>query len=65
MMTLPVKNDEVLASQITRYSSADVAKIALVKRHKGMSGVTVGLVSGFGFTEKCAIASTVRTTAII
>jgi len=31
----------------------------LVKRHKGMSGVTVGLMSGLGFTEKCAIASTV------
>jgi adenine deaminase len=59
MMTLPVLDDEVHASQITRYSSADVAKIALVQRHKGMSGITVGLVSGFGLTEKCAIASTV------
>ena len=59
MMTLPVENDEVRASQITRYSSADVAKIALVQRHKGMSGITMGLVSGFSFTEKCAIASTV------
>jgi len=59
MMTLPVENDEVHASHITRYSSADVAKVALVQRHKGMSGITVGLVSGFGFTEKCAIASTV------
>ncbi|MGA7195211.1 MAG: adenine deaminase [Anaerolineales bacterium] len=59
MMTLPVQDDEVRASQITRYSSADVAKIALVQRHKGMSGITVGLVSGFGLTEKCAIASTV------
>ena len=37
----------------------DLAKIALVQRHKGMSGVTVGLVSGFGFTQKCAVASTV------
>jgi adenine deaminase len=37
----------------------DIAKIALVKRHKGMDGIKVGLVSGFGFTEKCAIASTV------
>ena len=59
MMTLPVTDDEVHASQITRYSSADVAKIALVQRHTGMSGITVGLVGGFGFTEKCAIASTV------
>jgi adenine deaminase len=39
--------------------SRDLAKIALVKRHDGLEGVTVGLVSGFGFTEKCAIASTV------
>ena len=59
MMTFPVTDDEVQASQITRYSSADVAKIALVQRHKGMSGITVGLVSGFGFTAKCAVASTV------
>ena len=59
MMTLPVNGDEVHAVPITRYSSADVAKIALVQRHKGMSGITVGLVSGFGFTGKCAIASTV------
>lgn len=36
-----------------------LAKIALVERHRGTGGVTVGLVSGFGFTEKCAIASTV------
>jgi adenine deaminase len=39
--------------------SRDIAKIALVKRHDGMNGVMVGLVSGFGFTEKCAVASTV------
>jgi adenine deaminase len=37
----------------------DIVKIALVERHKGTGGVTMGLVSGFGFTEKCAIASTV------
>jgi adenine deaminase len=37
----------------------DLAKIALVQRHDGTSGITLGLVSGFGFTEKCAIASTV------
>ncbi len=37
----------------------DLAKIALVQRHRGMSGITVGLVSGFGFTEDCAVASTV------
>jgi adenine deaminase len=37
----------------------DIAKIALVERHKGTGGVTMGLVSGFGFDSKCAIASTV------
>jgi adenine deaminase len=37
----------------------DIAKIALVERHKGTGGITMGLVSGFGFTERCAIASTV------
>jgi adenine deaminase len=37
----------------------DLAKIALVERHRGTGGVSVALVSGFGFTEKCAVASTV------
>ncbi|HEU0297387.1 MAG TPA: adenine deaminase [Anaerolineales bacterium] len=37
----------------------DIAKVALVERHKGTGGVTMGLVSGFGFTAKCAVASTV------
>jgi adenine deaminase len=39
--------------------SRDLAKIALVERHKGTGGITLGLVGGFGFTAKCAIASTV------
>ncbi|MBM3126775.1 MAG: adenine deaminase, partial [Chloroflexi bacterium] len=37
----------------------DLAKIALVERHRGTGKVKVGLVSGFGLTRKCAIASTV------
>jgi adenine deaminase len=37
----------------------DVAKIALVERHRATGEVVVGLVSGFGFTEKCAVATTV------
>jgi adenine deaminase len=39
--------------------SRDVAKLALVLRHKGRSGITVGLVNGFGFNVNCAVASTV------
>jgi len=38
---------------------ADLAKIALVERHRASGIVQVGLVSGFGFDQKCAIATTV------
>ena len=37
----------------------DIAKIALVERHKGTGGIMMGLVSGFGFDSKCAVASTI------
>ena len=37
----------------------DLAKIALVERHRGTGRVTVGLVHGFGFTQPCGIATTV------
>jgi len=37
----------------------DIAKVALVERHKGTGKISMGLVSGFGFTGKCAVASTV------
>jgi len=52
-------NVAVEAGEVHADSKRDLAKIAIVKRHKGMSGVTVGLVSGFGLSGKCAIASTV------
>lgn len=39
--------------------AADLAKIALVERHKGTGGVQVGLVSGFGFDKPCGLATTV------
>ena len=48
------KKDEIKAD-IKR----DIAKLALVERHKGTGGITMGLVSGFGFTSRCAVASTV------
>ncbi|MBI2759687.1 MAG: adenine deaminase [Chloroflexi bacterium] len=52
-------NLEPVEGEIQADIKNDLAKIAIVQRHKGMSGITLGLVSGFGFTEKCAIASTV------
>ena len=51
-MALPVKNGEV---QLVN----GVAKVALVERHHRTGIVQLGLVSGFGFNEECAIASTV------
>ncbi len=37
----------------------DLAKIAVVERHRATGGATVGLVSGFKLMGKCAIGSTV------
>lgn len=37
----------------------DIAKIALVERHKGTGEVQVGLVHGFGFNVPCGLATTV------
>lgn len=53
-MKVGVENGEV-KTDLKR----DLAKIALVERHRATGKVTLGLVSGFGFTRKCAVASTV------
>jgi adenine deaminase len=53
-MQVPIQDGEVHADL-----ERDVAKIALVERHKGTGGVQVGLVHGFGFDAPCAVASTV------
>jgi len=37
----------------------DICQVALVERHRATGGITNGFVSGFGYTESCAIASTV------
>jgi adenine deaminase len=37
----------------------DVCQIALVERHRGTGGITNAFVSGFGYTQECAIASSV------
>ena len=49
-----VKNGEIQVDV-----KKDLAKIALVERHQATGGVVVGLVSGFGLEEGCAIGSTV------
>ena len=53
-MELPVEEGQLKVN-----FDKDVAKIALVERHKGTGGVQVGMVSGFGFTEPCGLATTV------
>jgi adenine deaminase len=47
------------AGEIKVDMERDIIKVALVERHKGTGKITMGLVSGFGFHTKCAIASTV------
>ncbi|WP_265518896.1 adenine deaminase [Nitratireductor luteus] len=37
----------------------DICQIALVERHRATGAVTNGFVSGFGYTQDCAMASTV------
>lgn len=37
----------------------DIAKLALIERHHGTGRVQIGLVHGFGFSQPCAIATTV------
>jgi len=37
----------------------DVCQIALVERHRATGGVTNAFVSGFGYSQPCAVASTV------
>ena len=39
--------------------SADLAKVALVERHRGTGQIVLGLVRGFGFGPGCAVGSTV------
>lgn len=51
-MDVPVKDGEI---QIP----AGLAKAAIVERHHKTGTIQLGLVSGFGLTEPCAIASTV------
>jgi adenine deaminase len=50
--TLPTRDGRVEAT-------GDTCQIALVERHRATGGVTNALVSGFGYTGKMAMASTV------
>ncbi|MEW6093396.1 MAG: adenine deaminase [Chloroflexota bacterium] len=59
-LELPVSDGEVQAfTGVPSTVPGGIAKIALVERHHGTGTVQVGLAAGFGFSERCAIASTV------
>jgi adenine deaminase len=53
-LDVPVNGGQVYADL-----KKDLAKVALVERHRGTGGVTLGLVQGFGFEQRCGLASTV------
>jgi adenine deaminase len=52
--TVPVENGLVNGD-----AAQDVCQISLVERHRGTGGVVNALVSGFGYSKPCAMASTV------
>jgi adenine deaminase len=50
---------EASSGQIHTDIKRDIAKIAVVERHRATGGVQVGFVSGFGLDVPCSIATTV------
>lgn len=50
---------EVNGGEVHPDPARDIAKIALVERHRSTGNITVGLVQGFGFNIPCAVATTV------
>lgn len=58
-LQLTPQEGEIRSSLFSGDSSPDVAKVALVERHHAAGTVQVGLVSGFGFRARCAVATTV------
>ncbi len=50
---------DVVDGEVRALNGRDLAKVALVERHRATGEVQVGLVQGFGFGEPCAVATTV------
>ena len=53
-MEVPVSDQQIFADV-----ARDIAKAAVIERHRGDGSVQMGLVNGFGFKSPCAVASTV------
>jgi adenine deaminase len=50
---------EAKDGQVSLDGADDLARVALVERHRGTGEIKVGLVQGFGLIQGCAIGSTV------
>ena len=50
---------EVKDGQVQADMQRDIAKLAMVERHRSTGNIQLGLVQGFGFSEPCAVATTV------
>jgi len=50
---------EIAGGEVRPDVGRDIAKLAIVDRHHATGKVSVGLVQGFGFTARCAVATTV------
>lgn len=50
---------ECIAGEVLADPDRDIAKVALVERHRATGEVQVGFVEGFGLKSDCAFASTV------
>lgn len=55
-LKIPIK---AVDEQVQIDLNKDVSKVALIERHRSTGRIQLGLVSGFGFKEKCAVATTV------
>jgi adenine deaminase len=54
-----VESVRPVAGELRADPGANLAKVALVERHRGAGDVVVGFVHGFGLEGGCAVASTV------
>jgi len=52
-MEVPITHGEVLTDP-----ERDLAKVAVVERHRSTGRITLGLVHGFGLRDACAVATT-------
>ena len=55
-LVLPMRTRD---GQVTADVQRDIAKVAMLDRHHASGSVRVGLVQGFGFTARCAVASSI------